>query len=66
MYQRVEVWIARSGMTRRELAQSIGMSYNTLNAKLRGKSNFTLDEATRLKEILRADETIEALFERSA
>ena len=66
MYKRVEAYIILSGISKRELAKSLGISYNTLNLKLRGKSDFSLDEASEIKRILKADEPIETLFAKSA
>lgn len=66
MYKRVEAQIVLSGIGKKELAKKIGISYNTLNAKLSGKSSFTLDEALKIKEIVDAHDPVEILFSRSA
>lgn len=63
MYKRIEAQIILSGVSRKELAQALGMSYNTLNLKLSGKRDFSLDEAIKVKRLLNAKEPVEMLFE---
>jgi len=63
MYERIEAQIVLSGISKRELANRIGISYNTLNIKLNGKSAFTLDEAVKIKKEIKAIEPVEALFD---
>ncbi len=62
MYKRIEAHLILTGMTKRELAAQLGISYNTLLLKLKGISSFTLDEALKIKNILQATESIEELF----
>lgn len=64
MYKRVEAQIILSGMSKKEIAQCLGISYNTLNLKLSGKSSFSLDEAMEIKRILQAEDAVERLFEK--
>jgi DNA-binding XRE family transcriptional regulator len=66
MYKRVEAQIVLSGVSKKQLAQNIGISYNSLNLKLNGRRAFSLDEATEIKRLLNAEEPIETLFDRSA
>jgi DNA-binding XRE family transcriptional regulator len=66
MYKRVEAQIILSGISKKELAKNIGISYNTLNSKLNGKSAFSLNEAAQIKRLLKAEEPIETLFDKSA
>lgn len=66
MYKRIEAQIVLSGISKRELAKRVGISYNTLNIKLSGKSAFSLDEAIKIKKEIEANEPIEELFKRSA
>lgn len=44
--------LVENGMRQADLADAIGMSSNTLNAKLNGKSCFSIDEAQRVCIIL--------------
>jgi len=63
MYKHIETQIIVSGISKRELAERLGISYNTLNQKLNGKSSFTLNEATELRRLLNTDVPIETLFD---
>jgi len=63
MYRFLEARIVFHGYSKKEFAESINMNYNTLLAKLNGKSKFTLDEAVQIKEFLQEDMSIEQLFE---
>ena len=66
MYKNVKAQIILSGLSRKDLAQKLGIQYNTLNHKLSGKSVFTLDEAMAIKRILGSNIPIEQLFEKGA
>ena len=44
--------IDRKGMSRTNIAKSLGITYVALNNKLKGKYAFTLDEALKLKKLL--------------
>ena len=63
MYKNLELEIFVSGIPKKEIAEKLGITYPTFLLKLSGKSYFTLDEAKKLKEILKSDKTIEVLFE---
>lgn len=52
-------------ISKRDIADRLGITYNTLLLKLSGKATFTLDEAMLLKEILKSDLSIEELFSRT-
>ena len=65
MYRFLEARIVFHGYNKKEFAEKIDMNYNTLLAKLNGKSKFTLDEAVQIKEFLQEDISIEELFEES-
>ena len=41
-----------NGLTQRSLAESLGMSKNTLSYKLRGRRPFDVDEVARICELL--------------
>lgn len=62
MYKRIEAQMVLLGITKKELACKLGLSYNTLLAKLRGERDFTLNEAWKVKELLNLREPIEILF----
>ena len=66
MYKRVEAQLILSGLTRKDLAKELGISYNTLLLKLRRVAPFTLDEAFKVKQVTHATENIDVLFERTA
>jgi len=66
MYKLIEARLVLLGMTKKELARALGISYNTLLLKLRGESSFTLDEALEVKRLIRASESVEELFSQSA
>ncbi len=66
MYRQIEAHLVLSGKTKREVADALGISYNTLLLKLKGSSCFTLDEAIKLQTLLEAPEPIEELFDRTA
>lgn len=62
VYRELEAKIAYKGISKKMLADNIGMNYNTLLAKMNGKSKFTLDEAVKVKAYLKEDSSIEELF----
>ena len=62
MYRVLESKIAYKGISKKQMAQDIDMNYNTLLAKMSGKSKFTLDEAVRVKLYLEEELSIEELF----
>ena len=66
MFRNLELEIFRTGLSKKEIAAALDMTYNTFLLKLSGKAYFTLDEAMKLKEILKTDMTIEELFDRNA
>lgn len=65
MYRILESKIAYKGISKKQMAGDIGMNYNTLLAKLSGKSKFTLDEAVEIKIYLDEELSIEELFQNS-
>lgn len=62
MYRELEAKIAYRGISKKQMAEEIHMNYNTLLAKIGGKSKFTLDEAVTIKDYLAEDIAIEELF----
>lgn len=63
MYKMLESRIAYRGISKKRLADDIHMNYNTLLAKMSGKTKFTLDEAVLIKNYLDESTPIEELFE---
>jgi len=50
------------GYSQSKMAKEIGISVQTLNAKLNGRTQFTLDEVVKITSILRIDNPIEIFF----
>ena len=65
MYRNLEAEIARKNISKKVIAEELGIRYNTLTAKLRGDNKFTLDEALKIKQMLGAAIEVEQLFETS-
>ena len=66
MFRNIELEIFKSGLSKKEIAAELEMTYNTFLLKLSGKAHFTLDEAMKLKAILKSDLSIEELFDKNA
>lgn len=62
MYPNLRAEMARKNITGYELAEKIGITNGTFSTKFNGKSEFTLDEAFKIKGVLETDLTIEVLF----
>lgn len=62
MYRVLESKIAYKGISKKEMASELKMNYNTLLAKMSGKSKFTLDEAIVIKTYLEEELSVEELF----
>lgn len=58
--------IVRKGYTQEAIAKEIGITARTMSSKVRGKSEFGVDEATKIKELLNltADEMDNIFFAR--
>lgn len=65
MFENIEMIIFKKRLSKKEIAESLGMTYNTFLLKLNGKATFTLDEAMKLKDILGSPLSIEELFDRA-
>lgn len=52
------------GWDGKHLSQATGIPYSSLQRKLRGDSQFTIEDAIAVKKALGAKDTLEALFER--
>lgn len=66
MYKRIESQLVLIGKSKKELAEDLGIGYNTLLSKFRGLSSFTLDEALSIKNMLKTSDTVEELFKKGA
>lgn len=55
MYYKLKGIMAEKQITQKMLADKLDISISTLNFKINGKSNFTLNEAIKISEILGAD-----------
>lgn len=64
IYRKIVARAALLGITRREVADRLGVSYGTLHNKLCGITPFTLNEAIELKNMLAMPGTVEDAFER--
>ena len=62
MFGNLSAEMARKGVTGAHLAGKLGMTPSTLSLKLNGKSDLSLNQAIRIKEILGVDIPIEVLF----
>lgn len=65
MYVQVDIELAASRMSRKDLAERSGIAYNTLLGKLSGKFPITLDECFAIKRALGSKKPLEKLFEKS-
>ncbi len=65
MYKQIEAGLILSGISKKELAQKLGIAYNTLLIKLKGESPFTLDEAFKIRDCLNKSMPIDEMFKRS-
>ena len=63
VYRKLVARIALLGLTRREVADQLGVSYGTLHNKLCAVTPFTLDEAIRLKQMLAIPGPLEDAFQ---
>ena len=62
VYKNLEAELVRKGISREQLAKTIGRSYNTTTLKLNGKYQFTLKECKLIKNILFPELSVEYLF----
>lgn len=64
VYRKIAARILEQGMTRREVADMLGITYGTLLNKLCAVTAFTLPEAIQIKQILQMDGALEDCFAR--
>ena len=62
MYKNIEAEIARNDLTRKEIAETLGLSISTVSLNLNGKASITLNEAIKLKKLLKTNMPSEELF----
>lgn len=62
MFPNLEAEMARSRTTKTKLAINMGITLGTLSLKLSGKSDLSLREAKKIKEILGVEIPLEELF----
>ncbi len=62
MYNNLETLIFKKKIAKREIAGNIGITYNTLLAKLSKKQSFKLDEAFAIRDLYFPDTKIDYLF----
>ena len=43
-----KAWLVINGITQRELAEVLGLSFQSVNKKVNGKEDFTLDQARKI------------------
>lgn len=63
MFRNLEAEMTRKGISRQDLAELIGVSYNTARNKIKGNNRFFFDEAYKIKEELFPEYSLEYLFE---
>lgn len=64
MYPNIAYEMTVNQITIPKLAEKIGMPRATLYDKYKGKREFTLDEAQRIKDALHSEMTFEELFKK--
>lgn len=62
MFRNLEAELARSGLTKRDVALKLGCTPSTLSLKLNGKAPLSLLEAAKIKQIIGVDMALEELF----
>lgn len=62
MYKNLRIEMLKKEMTMADLSAKTGIKYQTLSVKMRGESQFTLQEAISIKKALESELSIEILF----
>lgn len=65
MYNNLEAEMARFKITQAQLAKELGITATTLSLKLNGKSNLSLKECVKIKQILGTEASVDYLFAES-
>lgn len=58
MYEQIELQLDRIGMTKKDMAQKLGIPYDILLLKLSGKQDFTFDEAVQIHDLIQAKKSV--------
>ena len=58
--KRVKILMTRKGIKRSYLAKMMGISYNTLTNKLNGKSEFSVIQIAKIKQLLELNDELSA------
>lgn len=66
MYPNVKAEMARNGITLEMLAKPLDITPSTLSKKLNGHFPLTLNEAKTIKDVIKADQPLEKLFEEAS
>lgn len=66
MYENLELLIFQHKISKYEIADKLGITYNTLLGKLSGKQPLKLDEAFTIKRLYFPDKPVEFIFNKSA
>ena len=65
MYRNLEAELKRKGITRKMLADKLGINIATVSAKLTGKAKLTFDEATTIaKQVFNGEFDVVYLFDK--
>ena len=59
IYRNLNAEMARQGITQKELAKMVGRTGSTMSLKLNGLSSISLDEAKKIKKVLKSDLSLE-------
>ena len=54
--------MAKRGIRQNDIAQAIGKTLSTTNLKLNGKATITVDEAVKIKSLLKSNLSLDELF----
>jgi DNA-binding XRE family transcriptional regulator len=64
MFRNLEAEMAREGISKNDLAKCLGVRYGTVIDKTKGRSQFAISEAFRIKERFFPNCSLEYLFEK--
>jgi DNA-binding XRE family transcriptional regulator len=64
MFNNLKIEMLRAKTNQGELAKAIGISYNALSNKLRGKTEFRMSEMLAIKKELGSRKPLEELFDK--
>lgn len=62
MYRELLGELIKKGLTKKDLAIKMGISEKTLHNKLNKRSDFTLSEVIKIRDIVAPQESLEKLF----